>query len=268
MTAIASTARPRSSIADVWAHREMLRAMVVRGLKVKYQRSALGFVWTLLNPLLMMGLLVAIFTHVVRIPIRNYWAFTLSGYFAWNFLSQGIGVAAYVFSEHAGLRRSIAFPSEVLVIAVVIARLVEFVAELVPVVAILALFHHDALPASFAIVPLLVLLEFVLVLGLVMPISTLAVFYRDVEHALPVALTILFYASPVFYPLAMVPERFRALYLLNPVADLISAYQSALYDGRFPPPAILGRAALVSIIIFAVGYGIFRRHKRVFAEIV
>src|SRR5688572_8498518 len=87
--------------ADVWRHRELLRHLVLRNLRVKYQRSLLGFLWTLLNPLLAVGILVAVFGHVVKVPIPAYWAFVLSGYFVWNFAMQMLGASSYIFAEHA-----------------------------------------------------------------------------------------------------------------------------------------------------------------------
>jgi ABC-2 type transport system permease protein len=267
MTLVSSAVR-RHPLAEVWRYRGMLRALTARNLKVKYQGSALGFVWTLLNPLLMVGVLVAVFSHIVKIPLPHYWAFLLSGYFVWNFVQQSIGSASYIIAEHAALRRSVAFPSEVLVLGAVLARLIEFAAEMLLVLVALIALHHHAVPPSFALLPVLVLIQFLLVLGLVLPIASLAVFYHDVQHALPVALIILFYASPVFYPATMVPAAIRHLYLLNPVASLLTLYHTTLYEGRVPSLALLAASGLVSLALSLLGYAIFNRHKSVFAEIV
>jgi ABC-2 type transport system permease protein len=255
-------------LADVWRHRGMLRSLVVRNLKVKYQRSALGFLWTFLNPLLTVGILAAVFSRVVRIPIPDYWAFLVSGYFTWNFTQQMLSSGTYVIAEHTGLRRSVAFPNEVLVLSAAASRLVEFAVELVFVLLALALLHHHGVPASYALLPLLVVLQVVLAVGLVMPIATVSVFYSDVQHALPIALMMLFYVSPVFYPTTLVPAAFQSLYYLNPLAGLLTLFHVVLYEGRFPSAALLGGTAAGALAIFALGYVVFNRYKALFAEVV
>ncbi|MBA2459101.1 MAG: ABC transporter permease [Gemmatimonadales bacterium] len=252
----------------VWRYRELLHSLVVRNLKVKYQRSLLGFVWTLVNPLLTVAVLVLVFSHVVRIPLTRYWAFLLSGYFVWNFVLQTLNTGTYIFAEHSRLTRSVAFPSEILVFGAAGSRLIEFVAEIGLVLAALVALHHGHVPGSYALLPLLVLIQLFLVIGLALPIATLSVFYYDVYHALPIALTTLFYLSPVFYPAQMVPEAARGLYLLNPIAGLLTLYQEVLYWGRTPSLHLLGGMLGAAFAIYLVGYAIFRRYAAIFPEIV
>src|SRR5690606_39215226 len=115
---------------EVWRYRELLRSLVLRNLKAKYQRSLLGFVWTLLNPLLMIGVLVGVFSYIIRIPIERYWAFLISGYFAWSYFSQMLNTSTYILAEHGKLARSVRFPAEVPVLAATLSRLTEFAIEL------------------------------------------------------------------------------------------------------------------------------------------
>jgi homopolymeric O-antigen transport system permease protein len=259
---IPSTAR------EIWHARELLRSLTVRNLKVKYQRSTLGFVWTLLNPLLTLTVLVAVFRYVIRIQVPHYWAFLLAGYFVWSFLLQMLSSGTYVLAEHAGLRRSVALPSEVLVLGALASRLVEFLVELSLVVLALTLLYHRGLPSSFALLPLLVALQVFLALGLVLPLATLSVFYSDVQHALPVLLMVLFYASPVFYPARLVPTALHHLYFLNPIAGLLTLYQTVLYEGRFPSLALLAGVTAASIALCWLGHAIFHRYQGLFAELV
>lgn len=269
MTA-ATTATTATTAAwtEVWRARDLLRSLAARNLKVKYQRSALGFLWTLLNPLLTLAVLAAVFTHVVKIQVPDYWAFLLSGYFVWNYLFQMLSTATYVLAEHAGLRRSVAFPGEVLVLSATASRLVELAIELGLVLAALVAFHHGAVPASFSLLPLLVVLLVLLALGLALPLSVFSAFYNDVQHALPVVLMVLFYASPVFYPARLVPPEVRRFYLLNPIAGLLTLFHEVLYEGRFPSLALLGGVAAASVILFVLGYAVFNRYKAILAEIL
>jgi lipopolysaccharide transport system permease protein len=260
--------RAEGRLRRVWRYRELLHSLVVRNLKVKYQRSLLGFVWTLVNPVLTVAVLVVVFSHVVRIPLPDYWAFLLSGYFVWNFALQTLNTGTYIFAEHSRLTRSVAFPSEILVFGAAGSRLIEFMAEIGLVVAAVAAFHHGRIPESFALLPVLMLIQLLLVIGLALPIATLSVFYYDVYHALPIALTTLFYLSPVFYPAQMVPEAARGLYFLNPIAGLLTLYHEVFYWGRMPSVHLLAGMLLAATVIYLVGYAIFRRYAAIFPEIV
>jgi len=265
----AAVVAPREGgLRRVWRYREFLRGLIVRNLKVKYQRSLLGFVWTLVNPLLTVTILIVVFSHVVRIQVPQYWAFLLSGYFVWNFMLQTLSTGTWIFSEHSRLTRSVAFPSEILVFSAAGSRLIEFLAEITLILLALVVLHHHGIPASYALVPVLVLLQVAMAIGLALPITTLSVFYHDVHHALPIALASLFYLSPVFYPASMVPEALRTVYFLNPIAGLLTLYHDVVYGGQWPSALLLGGTALQTALVCAIGYAIFHRYASVFAEVV
>ena len=253
-----------------WTHyRSLVAGLVARNIKVKYQRSVLGFLWTLLNPLIMALVLITVFTHIIRIQIDHFWAFLISGYFAWNYINTSLFAASYTLAEHAHITRSIAFPSELLIVSAALSRLVEFTVELLLVIAILAIWLHGKIPASYLLCPVLLLMMFLLTVGLQLPIAALAVFYKDVEHALPVALTALFYLSPVFYPVSLIPEPMQPYYMLNPIAQLMSLFHIVLYEGQFPPLELFLSTCIKVGVILAVSYFLlFNRFKKVFAEIV
>ena len=272
MSSAGATVRASSArgyrLPDLWRYRGMVWSLVVRDLKVKYQRSVFGFLWTLLNPLLTVGLLVVVFQHIVRIPVPDYWAFLISGYFAWVFVQHTLAMSAGVITEHSYMTRSLAFPAEILVLSSVLARLVEYVAELALVVIAVGLFHHDGVPMSVSVLPIIVAIHVILTVGIAMPIAAASVFFKDVQHGVPVALMMLGYLSPVFYPISLVPERFHAVYLMNPVAAMLTLYHQTLYDGQFPSLALLAWSATISLLACAVGVALFRRQRALFAEIV
>ena len=263
-----SSARQESPLREVWRYRELLRGLIVRNLKVKYQRSMLGFIWTLLNPLLTIAVLTVVFTYFIKIQVEHYWAFVFSGYFVWNFMLQMLSSATYILAEHAPLRRSVAFPSEVLVLATAASRLVEFLVEMAIAVLLLIVVHHGRIPGSFALLPWLIIIQVLLAIGLAMPIATLSVFYSDVQHAIPIVLLMLFYLSPVFYPVTLVPPALLPFYYLNPLAGLLTLFHDALYGGTMPSPTLLACMSIAAIALCAAGYAIFNRYKKLFAEIV
>jgi lipopolysaccharide transport system permease protein len=264
----ASSAHRTSTLREVWRYRELLRGLIVRNLKVKYQRSMLGFIWTLLNPLLTIAVLTVVFTYFIKIRVDHYWAFVFSGYFVWNFMLQMLSSATYILAEHAPLRRSVAFPSEVLVLATAASRLVEFAVEMVIAVLLLIVLHHGDVPPSFVLLPLLIAIQVLLAIGLALPISTLSVFYSDVQHAMPILLLMLFYLSPVFYPASLVPDSLRPFYFLNPVAGLLTLFHDVLYAGQWPSFSMLAGVTSAALGLCVIGYLIFNRYKVLFAEIV
>lgn len=256
------------SLTELIRFRHLVQVLVVRNIKVKYQQSFLGFLWTFLNPVLILSVLLAVFTRVVRVDIESYWAFLLSGYFVYHFVSQTAVASASVLPEYATMVRGVYFPREIPILAAVTSRFLEFLIEIGFALLLLIFFRHGGMPSGFALFPYLVLLMFSLVLGLALPISALSVFYYDVRYLLPIGLTALFYVSPVIYSADMVPERYHTLYLLNPVASLLDLFHIALYKGVFPPLSYLGFVSLEIALIFVVGYVVFRRFQPDFAEVL
>lgn len=261
-------ASARNPLVAGWHFRELFRQLVIRNLKVRYQRSGLGFLWLLVNPALTAFILAVVFGQIVRLDVPHYWAFLISGYFAWVFVMHTLGTSVFVIPDHASMARSVAVPADVFVLAAVTSRLIEFAIEIALVMVVLAVFHHRGVPPSFLLVPVLTLILLLLTLGLTLPAVALSVFFRDLQHGLPAALMMLMYISPVFYPVDLVPPDFQRIYYVNPVAAVLTLFHEALYLGRMPTPVHLGSAAVASIAIFLVGYAIFKRERDRFPEIV
>jgi len=253
---------------NVWQNRELIGILMLRNIKIKYKGSLLGFLWTLISPLMMLTLLLLVFTHIVRIPIANYWAFLLSGYFLWTFSNNAITSGTLSLTEHTNMVRNATFPPEVPIIASILAKFFEFLIELSLVIILIAVMHHRGLPYSYVVVPLLLFPLLLLIFGLTLPLSAFAVFYYDVRHMLPIILTAMFYISPVFYSVDLVPSKYRFIYTINPFAHLLTCYQRVLYYGKFPSTEELLVVFLMAIITFLCGYTLFNRYKDMFAEIL
>jgi ABC-type polysaccharide/polyol phosphate export permease len=145
---------------------------------------------------------------------------------------------------------------------------VEYVAELALVIIALTIFHHGGVPISIISLPAIIAIHVILTVGLAMPIAAASVFFKDVQHAVPVALMMVAYLSPVFYPMSLVPERFHTVYLMNPIAAMLTLYHQVLYEGRFPGATLLFGTLLTSLILCGVGVVLFRRQRALFAEII
>jgi len=255
------------AIREIWQFRELLLSLVARDLKVKYQRSALGLLWTLLKPLLMVLVLIGVFTSVLRIGVDGFWAFLISGIFVFNFVSGAMSRATSILRGQAALRRSVAFPSVIVVLSSLLALLVEFLIEIVIVMFAIFVFYHHAVPTTVILLPWLIFLQFLMAAGLMFPLSVISVLYYDVEHAMPAITRLLFFLSPVFYPVSMIPETLRGYYYLNPFVGLLELFHLTLYEGIWPSWQLLGAVSATSVVIFLVGFWIFRRFADVCIEI-
>ena len=256
------------AVRELWDYRELLIALVERNLKMRYQRSLLGAVWTLLNPLLTGLVLVGVFSVILRIQTPQYWAFLISGYFAWVFTLNTLGMSASLVSGHSYMTRSVAFPAEVLVVSAVASRFIELSIEMVLVVVVLASARHEGLTIGLVALPLVMVLHALLTAGVVFPIVALGVFFEDVQHAVPVALTMLTLVSPVYYPMSYVPENWQPVLALNPFAGLLTLYHVTLYDGRLPTLSELAIPTVMTLVVCTLGLTLFRWKRAYFPEVV
>jgi ABC-2 type transport system permease protein len=254
--------------AELWRYRELVLNLTLRDLKVKYKRSLLGFLWTLVNPIIVVGVLVSVFSYIVRIPLTNYWAFLISNYFIFNFVSMSINGGVQSALGNAYLTRTAYFPQEVLVVSSTLARFMEFCVEFIIVLAALIFFHHKTIPYSFVVIfPLLPIL-FLFTLGITLPLVAVSVYFRDAVQIIPLLTMVLFYISPVFYTVDMIPDDLKTVYLLNPMAKILSATHHSLYWGKMPKGSEIVLLATLSFVTSLAGYLIFNCKKREFAEIV
>jgi lipopolysaccharide transport system permease protein len=272
-----------TSLSELPEYRRVLRTLVARDLKVKYQTKALGFLWSLLYPALMIGIWYVVFNRVMRINMPHYWAFLIVGILPFQFVQNGINEGAGAVRRNAALIRKVYMPMEVLVIAGVTVKLIEFLLQLGVAVALLAVAHRafggdggagEAIGFSFwralVVLPGAVLLLYFFVLGVSLPLAAWTVIYRDLEHIVGIGLMMLFYLTPVFWSLTLIGDgnRWKLLFLANPVMHLIDLFRGPLYWGVMPSPATFALALLFTAVSFVGGYTLFDRSKHVLAEVV
>jgi len=245
-------------IKELFRYRELLISLVIRDLKVKYKNSVLGYLWSLLDPLLTVLLFVVVFSIIVRIKVENYPLFLISAVLPWGLLQGSLNGAVISISGNANLVKKVYLPREIFPFSALLANLVNFLLSLVVFIPLIFIF---GVKVSFSLLalPLIILLALILIGGIALLSASLNVFFNDVGFILKFVLNLWFYLSPVFYPVSFVPERFRELYLLNPMAVILSLYRFAIL--RMPPPGareILISSA-ISLSLFVVGYLIFKR---------
>jgi ABC-type polysaccharide/polyol phosphate export permease len=260
----------RTVAAEVWAYRDLLINLVRRDLAIRYRRSALGFLWSFLNPLLMMLVFYIVFRVVRPLQVRNYPLFVLCGLLPWNYLTGALSGAVRSITGNANLIDKVYFPREILPIAVVISNLINFLFSLAVFLPLAYL-----LGARFSgwtlLLPAIILVETLLILGLALLAAALNVSFRDTEIVLDVALTAWFFLTPIFYELELLPNQvlgvdvWRLVYTLNPMATLVTDYRYILL---YQYPVI--RHTLISlatgVVLVAAGWAFFRAKSPTFSE--
>jgi ABC-2 type transport system permease protein len=244
---------------DLLRYRDLVRALVARELKVRYRRSAIGFLWTMLQPLLMMLVLQMVFSSLFRgFAITNYPVYALSGVLFWNFFSQSIVSSMNSLRGNAQLLQKLPVPKAVFPLATVISGVVNLVFALVPLFLILIVTGHPLTPALLFL-PISIFLAALFTLGAGLLLSPLAVFFSDVVELIGVILSLLVYLTPVFYPKEVVPEKMRWVVRFNPIRSILEVFRDPIYHGKIPPLSHL--CVCVSIAVLALGFGawVFRR---------
>lgn len=253
------------SLWSVWRHRVLAEALTARELKARYRGSALGLLWTLLNPLLMMLVYTLVFSVYMRAPVAHYPVFVFSGLLPWLWLSSALSQATVSVVREGHLLRKVSFPAEVLPFTAVASTGVNFLLTL-PLYAAFALASGTPLGLHLLWLGLLVPLTFLLAYGPALALSALNVTLRDVEHLTASLLMLLFFLTPILYAEEWIPERFRQLALTNPVAAMVLSYRDVLYHGRSPEPGRLLLLAASGVVLTLAGEAVFRAMAPRFAE--
>ncbi len=257
----------KAAIAELVRYRGMIRQMFVRDLKLRYERSIFGVAWALMNPLAMLIVYTVFFSFIVRLGVPRYPVFLLSGLLAWNFVARGMtGVSAAIWHNGYLINR-VRFPHESLIISGMLSLLTDLAFELVVLMLILAVLGVP-ISAAMAFLPVAVLLLLIFGVGVVLFFAVWMSLYKDIEYVLGIAATAWLYMTPVFYPMSLIPERYLALYKLNPMVHLLSLFREPIYCGRLPSLDTVVISAAVSTATLAVGWSLFRRYSPQFAELI
>lgn len=263
---------------ELYSYRELIWSLTVRELKARYKSSVLGFFWGLLNPLAMMLVFTVVFTIMwPSAQLENFPIFVLCGLLPWNFFTAAVMGGTTSIVSNGGLLKKVYFPREVLPIASVLSNLVNFLLALIVLFVALFFFHAKISP-SIWILPLVIIIQSIFILGVVLALSTLNVFYRDTLMIIDVVLLAAFFLTPVFYPIDFYPQSanilgmdlnlHRLMRIINPMASLITTYRDLFYYGYQTAFDFFLRTLFTSLISFFIGYWIFLRHSGKFGEVV
>jgi ABC-type polysaccharide/polyol phosphate export permease len=259
----------RATAASVLHYRQLIRSLVAKDLKLKYRGSVLGFLWSLVNPLLMLGVYTFAFSFILNIRIEGFVFLLLVGILAWSFFVGALVMSTGAIVDNAGLLKSVLFPRAVLPIASVMFNFAQFVLTAAVLIPVMLLVYRVPVTPLVMLYPVFLFLQLVFITGLALALSAAAAHLRDTRHLLDIALQVLFWLTPIVYSFELqVPERFRSLLLLSPMSSFIVAYQRILYYGVWPGLDVTLVALVYAIAALAVGTAFFLRSDRRFSELV
>jgi len=241
---------------ELLRYKDLLRMLVSNGIKTRYKRSALGVVWTLLNPLLNTLVLTLAFSTVFRFDIQNYPLYLLSGLIFWNFVSQTTTVAMQQLIWGSNLIKRIYVPRTVFSVAVVGNGLVNFLLALIPLALIMLVFRQPFTPALLTL-PVALLFAGMFVLGVSLLVSTLAVFFTDVVEIYNVGLPALFYLTPIIYPESIIPEQIQFILKINPVYILLELFRKPIFLGQAASGMEFLLGGLIALVALVIGWLVF-----------
>lgn len=245
--------------------RDLAMELIARDLKLRYKRSLLGILWSLVTPLSLLLVLNFVFTAVLPLGIPDYGSFLFVGILVWSWFNNSLDQATGAIVDNRELVRQPGFPVAILPVVTVAANVIHFVLAL-PVLAVFLWIGGWVPGPSLLLLPVLIGIQFVLTLSIAYFVAALHVTFRDTKHLLGVVLTLGFYATPVFYSQEQVPVRLRTVYGLNPMASLIESYRQVLLHGAWPDGSGLAAVAVASLLLLALGYRLFARTSYRFVD--
>jgi len=256
-----------SHLPVLWSYRDLVVRLAWSDFKLRYKSSALGFFWSLLEPLLMLVVLYVVFSNLMRIQVEHYQLFLLLGIILWNFLDRGTSMSIWGIIGKPSLVQKVYFPRDILVISTCITALMMTALEFVVFIIFMVVFR---VTPGWTIVyfPFLFVFEFLIILGLSMTLSSLNVYFRDVQFIWRFIVQVGFFATPILYPINIFPENVRWIVMLNPMAQIVTMMRDCtLY--RIPPdPLNLAYVAICALALLLLGYAIFNRLEPKFAEAI
>jgi ABC-type polysaccharide/polyol phosphate export permease len=252
---------------DSYRFRELIWALALKDLKLRYKRSVLGFLWALLNPVLNMIVLSLVFTTVMKMSVPHYAIFLLSVLLPWTFFAQSLAYAVDSIVGNGELIKKVAVPKLVFPIAAVIANMINLLLSIIPLALIVVGMGHKFFWTwVYLPIPLLALSLFTL--GVTFLFATANVYYRDVSHIVQILLQVWFYITPILYAIEIFPEKYRWLFKLNPLIFSFNGCRLAVYYGQLPQiPSILA-SFVCGFGALAIGYWIFQKHEAEFVFFV
>ena len=259
----------RLDLGDLWEYRDLLFFLVWRDIALRYKQTAIGVAWTVLQPLLTMLVFTVIFGRFAKIPSDGlpYSIFAFCALVPWTYVSQAIARSGVSLVTDAQLVRKVYFPRLIIPLASATAPLLDYLVSLI-VLAVMMAGFAVAPGWNLLALPLVTLQTIMIAVAVGLWFAPLNAKYRDIGYAIPFVTQLWFYASPITYPLSVIPEKWRILYGLNPMVGLIESIRWAALDIPDPDVRVIAVGAAVTIALFLFGILFFKRLERVLADVI
>jgi lipopolysaccharide transport system permease protein len=256
-------------LASVWRYRELLYFLVLRELKVRYKQAALGAAWAVIQPVFAVIIFTLVFGIFARLPSDGlpYALFAFAGVVPWTYFSEALRRSSMGLVEDSELIRKIYFPRLVLPVSAVLAPVIDLVISLA-VFGLVMAWYRVTPGVNLLLLPIFLAMNVGLSLAFGLWLGPLNVRFRDIKHILPFFIQVWMYASPVVYPLSMVPERWRLLYSLNPMVGVIEGFRWALLGTSAPNPTAITMTIVMTLVLLTGGLMFFERAERSFADVI
>jgi lipopolysaccharide transport system permease protein len=258
------------NLRELWQFRDLLTTLAQRDVKLRYRQTALGVVWVVLQPLIAAVIFSFVFGKVAKLPAPHgvpYLVFSYAGLLAWNAFNSTLGKTSACLLANSNLVSKVYFPRLALPLSTVFSTLIDFGVALVMMV-VLMVINHVVPTLAVLLLPVWLLLVILLALGVGLYMSALMVSYRDVQYILPVATQFLLYASPIAYSAALIPVKYKAIFMANPLTGLLEAFRWSMLGTAAPNWDNVAYAAAVSVLVFVLGAFSFKKMERKFADVI
>lgn len=249
----------------LYQYRELLKSNVKKDIRGKYKGSFLGVLWSFINPLLTVLVYAIVFPYILRVKQENYLIFLIVGVLPWTFVTNVVITGTRSVLDNAEIIKKVYFPREILPISVATSGLVNFIISCLIIIAFV-IFSGIGLSKYALLLPVIAIIQYLLLLGIIFITSGINIYMRDLEYIMNFFLNMLFYATPIIYSVEMFPEKFRWILQINPLANIITEYRDIIFYKQMPNIPILIGTAAFSIVLVVVGYLIFRKVEKGFAE--
>lgn len=253
----------------VWRYRELLLVLIWRDLQVLYKQAALGAGWAIIQPVFAVTIFTVVFGNFARIPSDGipYPVFAFAAVLPWTYFAEAVRRSSTSLVNDSELVRKVYFPRLIMPLATVIAPLVDFLIAMCVLVVLMVFYGIDFSWKLLAIPPLMIVAG-LLALSISLWLGPINVRFRDVKHTIPFMMQIWMYASPIVYPLSMIPEEWRWAYSLNPMVGVIEGFRWAVFDRGEPNFMATGISLAVIIVLMLGGLVFFKRAERTFADVI
>lgn len=249
----------------LYQYRELLKTSIKKDVGGKYKNSFLGVIWSFINPLLQICVYAIVFPLIMRNKMENYTVFMVCGLIPWTFFSTVINRSSFVMIENGNILKKVYFPREILPISIVTSEAITFMISTLIIIGFVVA-TGVGISAYILFYPLLLLAQYVLLIGISFIVSSITVYFRDLQHFIGVFLQLLFYGTPIVYSLETIPEQFRWILKLNPMTYIIEGYRDIFYYKQMPNLQEIFGIIGIGLVVVVIGYMIFNKLQKRFAE--